>query len=52
MNKEGEEWMTRALSFDKDLYETTKTKILDICQQKPVIKTLLRGTRIDTSIKS
>lgn len=52
MNKEGEEWMTRALSFDKDLDETTKTKILDICQLKTVIKTLLRGTRIDTSIKS
>lgn len=52
MNKEGEEWITRELSFDKDLDETTKTKILDICQQKPVIKTLLRGTRIDTSIKS
>lgn len=52
MNKEGEEWITRELSFDKDLDEATKTKILDICQKTPVTKTLLRGTRIDTSIKS
>ena len=52
MNKEGEEWITRVLSFDKDLDEATKTKILDICQKTPVTKTLLRGTRIDTTIKS
>ena len=52
MNKVGEEWITREQSFDKDLDEATKTKILDICQKTPVTKTLLRGTRIDTSIKS
>ena len=52
MNKEGEEWITRELSFDRDLDEATKTKILDICQKTPVTKTMLRGTRIDTSIKS
>ena len=52
MNKAGEEWITRELSFDRDLNEATKTKILDICQKTPVTKTMLRGTRIDTSIKS
>ena len=52
MNKAGEEWITRELSFDRDLDEATKTKILDICQKTPVTKTMLRGTRIDTSIKS
>lgn len=50
-NKEGEEWITRELSFDQDLNEETKNKILAICQKTPVTKTLLRGTRIDTSIK-
>ena len=52
MNKEGEEWITRELSFDRDLDEATKTKILDISQKTPVTKTMLRGKRIDTSIKS
>ncbi len=50
-NKEGEEWITRELSFDRVLDETTRVKILDICQKTPVSKTLLRGTPIETSIR-
>ena len=49
-NREGEEWITRTLKFDQPLDQATKDKVLAICQKTPVTKTLLRGTRIDTTI--
>lgn len=51
-NREGEEWITRELSFDKALDDAMKEKVLAICQKTPVTKTLLRGTKIETSIKA
>lgn len=51
-NREGEEWITRELHFDEVLAPDMQEKILAICQKTPVTKTLLRGTKIDTSIKA
>ena len=49
-NREGEEWITRELKFDQALDDDMKKKVLAICQKTPVTKTLLRGTKIETSI--
>lgn len=51
-NREGEEWITRELSFDTALDDAMKDKVLAICQKTPVTKTLLRGTKIETSVKA
>ncbi|WP_111858960.1 OsmC family protein [Acinetobacter sp. CFCC 10889] len=49
-NKEGKEWIERRLSFEQELSEELKQKVLDICQKTPVTKTLLRSVEIETTL--
>ncbi|MFW1858641.1 OsmC family protein [Acinetobacter defluvii] len=49
-NKEGKEWIERRLSFEQELSDELKQKVLDICQKTPVTKTLLRSVEINTLI--
>lgn len=50
MNREGDEWIERHLSFQKTLSEEQQQKILAICEKTPVTKTLLRSLKIHTAM--
>jgi putative redox protein len=49
-NKEGQEWIERRLSFNSELTEELKEKILAVSQKTPVTTTLLRSLEITTVI--